>query len=140
MNLADDFRTLSSNCSSSMITFWKGFFTLWSSLASFLLCKICNCSLALLYGFGFLGVKVLGTLPFSECCSTFNLEILEANDSIILVILSILGSEDDEDLPLRLLLSKLPFRFSATMMFDSTSKVASCISAKVAHHLSLNSR
>ena len=130
----------SSNYSSSMTTFWKGVFTLWSSLASLLLCRICNCSLALLYGFGFLGAKVLETLPFLGCCSTFNWEISEANDSIILVILFILGSEDDEDSPFYLLLSTFPLSFSAVMMFDSTSKAASYISTKVAHHLSLNSR
>ena len=79
----------------------------------------------------------MGTLPFPGCCSTFNLDISEANDSIIL---SILGSEDDEDSPLYLPLSTFPLSFSVAMMFDSTSKATSYISAKVAHHLSLNSR
>ena len=83
---------------------------------------------------------MLGTLPLPGCYSTFNLEISEANDSIISVILSILGSDDDEDSPLYLLLSTFPLSFSTAMMFDSTSKTASCMSAKVAHRLSLNSR
>lgn len=128
------------NYFSSMTTIWKGVFTFYSSLPSLPLCMICNCSFALLYGFGFLGANVLGTLPFPKCCSTFSLEISEANDSIILVILSILGSEDEEDSPLYLLLPICPLSFSAAMMLDSTSKAASCISAKEAHLLSLNSR
>jgi len=118
----------------------KGVFTLLSSFTYLLLFKICNCSFSLLYGFEFGGAKVLGTLPFPECCSTFNLEISEANDYIILVILSILGSEDDKDLPLCLIVSAFPLIFSAAAMFDSTSKSISCILAKVEHVLSLNCR
>jgi len=68
------------------------------------------------------------------------LETSKANDSIILAILSILGSEDDEGSPLYLLLSALTLSFSTAMMFDSTSRAASCISAKEAHHLSINSK
>ena len=57
---------------------------------------ICNYSFALLNGFGFLRENVLGSLAFPELCSTFSLDISVANDSIILVILSNLGSEDEE--------------------------------------------
>jgi len=63
----------------------------------------------LFYGFGFLGANAFCCLVFLEFCSTFSLDISVANDSIILVILSNLGFEDEaeeeEASPLYLLLS-----------------------------------
>ena len=87
---------------------------------------------------------MLGSLAFPELCSIFSLDISAANDSIILVILSNLGFEDEaeeeEVSPLYLRLSTRPFSFSAAMILDSTSKAVYCISARVAHLLSLNNR